>query len=147
MFLSDVRIWNTVRTVTQISDNKDARLVGDETGLIHYWKIDEGSGTSIEDLVGTTDGTIVGADWVSDSPPFSFITGTLKEKESGSGSAEHYLIIDPSDGSVLEAGTAESDGSMSVDTIDDTTTEYLRIMPDKDGDYPPVCDNLYVTGE
>lgn len=37
--LSDVRIWNVVRTATQIRDNMNQQLVGNETNLVGYWKL------------------------------------------------------------------------------------------------------------
>ncbi len=36
--LDDVRIWNDVRTAQEIADNYQKELVGDETGLVGYWK-------------------------------------------------------------------------------------------------------------
>lgn len=38
--ISDVRVWNTVRTATQIRDNMNQQLVGSETNLVGYWKLD-----------------------------------------------------------------------------------------------------------
>lgn len=43
--LSDVRIWNVVRTATDISNNYRQRLVGNETGLLGYWELNHGFGT------------------------------------------------------------------------------------------------------
>lgn len=37
--LSDVRIWNVVRTPTQVKDNMNQQLVGSETNLVGYWKL------------------------------------------------------------------------------------------------------------
>lgn len=34
----DFRFWNTVRTQTEINNNKDAELTGSETGLQAYWQ-------------------------------------------------------------------------------------------------------------
>jgi hypothetical protein len=61
--ISDVRIWETERTPTEISENKSIRLNGDETGLAGYWKLDEGTGTTATDLAGSNNGTIYGATW------------------------------------------------------------------------------------
>lgn len=36
--IDDVRVWNVVRTVTEINDNKALELVGNESGLVGYWK-------------------------------------------------------------------------------------------------------------
>ena len=43
--LSDVRIWNVVRTATDISNNYRRRLIGNETGLVGYWELNHGNGT------------------------------------------------------------------------------------------------------
>ena len=43
--MSDVRIWNVVRSAADISNNYRRRLVGNETGLVGYWKLNQGYGT------------------------------------------------------------------------------------------------------
>ncbi len=37
--VSDVRLWNAVRTATQIRDNMNQQLIGSETNLVGYWKL------------------------------------------------------------------------------------------------------------
>jgi len=37
--MSDVRIWDARRTTTQIQDNMNQQLVGTETNLVGYWKL------------------------------------------------------------------------------------------------------------
>lgn len=37
--ISDVRVWNVVRTATQIRDNMNQQLVGSETNLVAYFKL------------------------------------------------------------------------------------------------------------
>jgi hypothetical protein len=59
--ITDVRVWNVERTATQIAENYDRRLSGDETGLYSYWKLDEGSGSVAVDSSGNGhDGAVVG---------------------------------------------------------------------------------------
>lgn len=43
--ISDIRIWNVERSATDISNNYRQRLVGNETGLVGYWKLNQGYGT------------------------------------------------------------------------------------------------------
>lgn len=43
--MSDIRIWNVVRSAADISNNYRRRLVGNETGLVGYWKLNQGYGT------------------------------------------------------------------------------------------------------
>jgi len=47
--MDEVRIWNVARTQTQINNFKDVQLAGNETGLIGYWKFNEGSGQNVLD--------------------------------------------------------------------------------------------------
>jgi hypothetical protein len=48
--LSEVRIWNTARTQQQISENKNKKLTGTESGLVGYYPLNEGTGTTATDL-------------------------------------------------------------------------------------------------
>jgi len=48
-YLQDVRIWNTVRTQAEISQNAFSQLLGTETGLVGYYKLGEGTGTTATD--------------------------------------------------------------------------------------------------
>jgi len=59
----DVRVWDHARTVSDIQKDLRANLTGTETGLTHLWKMDEGSGTSVTDSTGTSDGTAAVDDW------------------------------------------------------------------------------------
>ena len=47
--LDEVRIWNDVRTAQEIADNKNWELTGNEQGLVAYYKMSNGSGTSLTD--------------------------------------------------------------------------------------------------
>ncbi|MEM5774065.1 MAG: LamG domain-containing protein, partial [Anaerolineaceae bacterium] len=47
--ISDVRLWNRVRSPEEISADKNARLTGYEPGLVGYWRMDETSGPTIFD--------------------------------------------------------------------------------------------------
>ncbi len=38
--MDDIRVWNTVRTATQISDNKNSELIGNESGLAAYYSFE-----------------------------------------------------------------------------------------------------------
>ena len=66
--VDDVRIWNTARTQQQIQNNMNTELTGNETGLVSYWKFNEGSGTTATDSAGSNDGTISGATYTADVP-------------------------------------------------------------------------------
>lgn len=66
--IDEARRWNIARTPEQIADNYKKRLKGDESGLIAYWRMDTGSGSTAYDSAGSNDGTIYGASWSTDTP-------------------------------------------------------------------------------
>ncbi len=70
--IDDVRIWNVARTQQQIQDNMHKELTGVETGLISYWKLNEGEGNTAYDSAGSNHGTIYGASWTDGVPPQVF---------------------------------------------------------------------------
>ena len=49
-WIHEVRFWNVARTQTEIQNAKNIFLTGSETGLIGYWRMNEGSGQAINDL-------------------------------------------------------------------------------------------------
>lgn len=48
--IDEVRIWNKALTLTEIRDRMCKKLAGNETGLIAYYRFDEGSGNTVADL-------------------------------------------------------------------------------------------------
>jgi hypothetical protein len=78
--LSDVRIWNTARTETEILDNYNKRLIGNETGLVGYWKLSEGISAVAKDFTSNAnDATITEAVWIVDEP---FSNGVISDYTS-----------------------------------------------------------------
>lgn len=56
--LSDVRIWNVARTSGQIQASMNSFLLGTETGLVANWKLDEGSGITVNEQVNNTSASL-----------------------------------------------------------------------------------------
>ena len=70
--IDEGRVWNAVRTQSQIQNNRFSTLSGSETGLAGYWPFEEGSGTTTSDVASGNDGTLQnGVSWTSDDalPP------------------------------------------------------------------------------
>ncbi len=68
--IDEVRIWNDVRTLIEIKDNMFKELNGNENGLVAYYKMTEGSGTTVTDnSSNSNNGTISGASWVTSNAP------------------------------------------------------------------------------
>lgn len=62
--ITEVRLWNVARTQAEIQADMNKRLTGNETGLVAYYPLNEGAGTTVTDNAGTNNGTIYGATWV-----------------------------------------------------------------------------------
>ena len=69
--MDEVRIWNVVRTETEIAATMRQRLTGREPGLVAYWRFDDRGGpTAVDSSPAKADATIAGMlEWVvSDAP-------------------------------------------------------------------------------
>lgn len=78
--IDEVRIWSVARTETQINDNKNVKLKGNEIGLVSYWRLDEGTGTTAGDSASSNNGTITGASWVTGEIPLTMPSEIKFEK-------------------------------------------------------------------
>jgi len=50
--LDDISVWNRALTTSEIQSLKNRPLVGNEANLIAYWRMDEGSNTTLSDATG-----------------------------------------------------------------------------------------------
>lgn len=50
--IDEVRVWNVARTEKDLRDFMCTRLSGTETGLVNYYRLDEGSGSKANDKAG-----------------------------------------------------------------------------------------------
>lgn len=48
--IDEVRVWDKALTQAEIKDNICQTLVGNEAGLVGYWNMNEGTGTTVTDL-------------------------------------------------------------------------------------------------
>lgn len=73
--IDEVRVWDVVRTGPEIRANMWGQLTGSETGLIGYYKLDDGAGLTATDSAGGIHGTLTdfvpGSEWASSLHPFS----------------------------------------------------------------------------
>ena len=80
--IDEVRIWTTTRTATEINNNKSVCLVGNETGLEIYYRMDEGSGGTITDYAGSNNATNFGASWILTAPSFNCSSCTASGRKA-----------------------------------------------------------------
>jgi hypothetical protein len=69
--MDELRIWNTVRTSNEITQNMAASLAGTETGLAAYYRFEEGVGPTTADATGHSNtGTLTnGTAWIASDAP------------------------------------------------------------------------------
>ncbi len=146
--IDEIRIWNDVRTLTEIRDNLRDTLVGNEANLVGYYRFDEVSGTTLPDLTsGGNDGTLVNmddADWVSSGAfiipqTATEITDTTDVSftanwEINYSATKYYLDVSTaSDFSTFVSGyenlevAGQSTLSQSVTGLTANTTYYCRV--------------------
>ena len=94
--IDEVRIWDDVRTQTEIQDNFYKELVGNESNLVAYYNFNDGRGTSVLDLTSNdNNGTMTNMDASSDWTN-SKILGT-----SISGNSGFRMLSSPVSGQIL----------------------------------------------
>lgn len=92
--IDDVRVWNTVRSDTDISNNRSVELAGNESGLVGYWKLNnnyDDTTSNNNDL--TSSGSPV---FSSDVPNFSSPSSSVSPSSSISPSSSSSLSSSPS---------------------------------------------------
>jgi hypothetical protein len=81
--MSEVRTWSVARTEAEIQGAMNSILTGNETGLMGYWRLDEGSGssTAVNQVTGGSDATLTNFDV---NTAWESATVDLEISESGS---------------------------------------------------------------
>ncbi len=92
--LDEVRIWNIARTEGEIQANMNQELSGTETGLVGYWKFNEGSGNTVYDSSpNNNDGTLYGGtSWILSSSPV--VNWIYVDTTSGTVPAGDSMIVE-----------------------------------------------------
>ncbi len=122
-FIEEIRIWSDVRTLSEIQDNMNKQLVGNEAGLVAYYKLNETTGTTANDSQssGTYDGTLSG---------FTFDTGSVVE------SVWDNIVYVNHAASGTDNGTSWANAYTSLQTAMENTSSGYEIWVAK-GTYKP----------
>jgi hypothetical protein len=115
--IDEIRIWNVVRTQSELETNKDDCVIPEnEADLVAYYQCEDRAGTTVTDLKGSYNGTLVnGPTWVASgfdcTPPCvaPTITSTTSATIFGSGSTDISAVA--SEGEVSWYAT-ESGGAI-----------------------------------
>ena len=74
-FIHEIRFWNSARSQSNIQSAMNVMLVGNETGLIGYWKCNDGFGQTVNDFsINNNDGQL-GSTLSADLQDPAFISG------------------------------------------------------------------------
>lgn len=93
--LDEVRIWNIARSLPAIQSTMNRALVGNETGLIGLYHLDEGFGTITADSSATgANGTITGCQWVGSLEGDASTAGTVKPVALGKKRQVTGVLVD-----------------------------------------------------
>ncbi|MDG2193809.1 MAG: fibrinogen-like YCDxxxxGGGW domain-containing protein [Polaribacter sp.] len=125
--MDELRIWDDARTQAEIQANMNTELIGSESGLVAYYKLNETSGNTVSDSSSNSyDGTLTNmdgsTDWVS-APSFD---------------SNYALDFDGID-DYIDAGsdsTLDIVGDITVETwvyISSRTNDWVRVIGK--GDY------------
>ena len=64
--MDELRLWNVVRTQSQLQTNMNSTIPTNSAGLVAYYKFDEGTGTTTADATGNgNNGTLVNANGIT----------------------------------------------------------------------------------
>jgi hypothetical protein len=143
--IDEVRIWNTVRTDAQISDNYNKLIDSASTGLVAYWSFTEGTGTSVTNQVsGQPALTLINSPtWTSSTPSLSstIVPNSLTDEAPpppiiGASIALNSFIINPSSSSIsnltfngnLSSSTPGNTLVGNVTTLNNFSITQLRLI-------------------
>lgn len=61
--IHDVRLWNDIRTVSEITSTMNKVLTRNQSGLVYNWRMDEADGAVATDVIRSRNADIYGATW------------------------------------------------------------------------------------
>jgi hypothetical protein len=72
--INDVRLWNISKTQAQIQASRNIYLTGAEAGLAGYWKMNDGSGQTVQDFSAALNNGVLGSTSAVESIDPAFTT-------------------------------------------------------------------------
>ncbi len=76
--VDEVRFWNIARSEQQIRESMHRTLPNATSNLVAYFQLNEGTGSSTIDYVGSYTGTVTGSSWVASTVPVGTGTSTTQ---------------------------------------------------------------------
>lgn len=92
--MDEVRIWNVTRSATEVRYNLSRALAGNEPGLVAYWRLNEGLGTTAADATTNRfDGTLFGPAWTNSDVTLVNTIGSLGMALDLTASRSNYVQV------------------------------------------------------
>ena len=127
--IDELRIWNDVRTSSEINDYMFINLEGNESNLVAYYMMSNQSGSSLTDNSSNSNtGTISGATWVTSNAPIGTINESYQNNIEGLWEKTGTSDSEASGGLTLNVSSALAEANFVVysnNNSSGTTTENL----------------------
>jgi hypothetical protein len=111
--MDDVRLWETVRTQSEIQNNMNSCAVAAENGLINYYNFDDGVGTSASDIISGNNGTLTNIA----TPANNWVTGYINCGSSTCGFEMTQIVtinVNPTPTISVNSGSICSGNSFTI---------------------------------
>ena len=116
--IDEIRIWNDVRTQSEIREYMHKEVASDESGLVANYRMSDGSGTSLaDDSDNIYTGTLTNmeeGDWVTSYAPIGDLNSSYETDVEGIWSVSGTSASDASDGLTMTVGSTLSTGNFAV---------------------------------
>ena len=127
--IDELRIWNDVRTSSEINDKMFISLEGNESNLVAYYMMSNQSGSSLTDNSSNSNtGTISGATWVTSNAPIGIINESYQNNIESLWQKTGTSDSEASGGLTLNVSSALAEANFVVysnNNSSGTTTENL----------------------
>ncbi len=116
--IDDVRIWNDARTASEIQEYMHKEVASDASGLVAYYKMSNGTGTSLTDNSSNSNaGTLTNmdnSDWVTSYAVIGDLGSSYKTDVEGIWKVSGTNESDASTGLTMTVSSALSTGNFAV---------------------------------
>ena len=151
----EVRIWGVARNQQQINDYR-FRNLDDKTGLLHYYPLDEGSGTIINDAVGgagARNGTLVGGPTFESAasapaittPEDTAVSNYLKGSDVNGDALTFSFTTNGSKGTAVFTNASEGAYTYTPNANANGADSFQYTVSDTDGTSAPATVNVTIT--
>ena len=132
--IDELRIWDDKRTDDEIKANMFIELNGNEGGLVAYYKMSDGSGTTLTDnaSAGDYDGTMTNMtteDWVTSYAPIATLNSSYKTDIEGLWSESGTSASQDSDGLTMTVSSTLSEENFAVFGNNNTSNTSTSDLP------------------